>query len=190
MSNFPQICVEDVKEFDAQINEFISATDSSLVLIVEKSGYLIHERGETGKFDSQIISTLASNAYNASAYLANLLNETRITGMSQQGEIFSTMMLEIDEDLILVIIYKSTISSGAIKYYASIIIPKIANQIKIARERSPTLKFDLADLNAVDATVVFKKVPHPDTEKTSEVHQQLFKADEKDSNSTDVKNNL
>ncbi len=189
MGNFPQICVEDVKEFDVHINNFISATDASLVLIVEKSGYLIHERGETAKFDTQIISTLASNAYNASAYLANLLNETRITGMSQQGEKFSTMMLEIDEDLILVVVYKSAISAGAIKYYASIIIPKIANQIKIARQRAPTLKFDLVDLNAVDATVVFKKVPHSATEKTSEVHQQLFKANEKgnDPNSTDLK---
>ena len=109
--------------------------------------------------------------------------------MSQQGEKFSTMMLEIDEDLILVVVYKSAISAGAIKYYASIIIPKIANQIKIARQRAPTLKFDLVDLNAVDATVVFKKVPHSATEKTSEVHQQLFKANEKgnDPNSTDLK---
>ncbi|MGC8744692.1 MAG: roadblock/LC7 domain-containing protein [Verrucomicrobiia bacterium] len=174
MPGFPQITEEDIQEFEKNLNKMIEQTEASLALIVEKAGHLIHQSGEVDKFDSRVISTLASNAYNASAYLASLLNETKITGMTQQGEKFSTMILEIDEHCILVVVYRSSLSSGAIKYYASLVIPKIANQIRIAKERAPGLLFDFTDLNTPDAQEFLEKSNAEKGTKSAEVKQQIF----------------
>ncbi|MGC8828454.1 MAG: roadblock/LC7 domain-containing protein [Verrucomicrobiia bacterium] len=178
MPGFPQITEEDIQEFDRHLTRMLELTEASLALIVEKAGHLIHQSGEIDKFDTRVISTLASNAYNASAFLASLLNETKITGMTQQGEKFSTMILEIDEHCILVVVYKSSLSSGAIKYYASLIIPKIAEQIRIAKERAPDLLFDFTDLNTPDAQEFLKKSNSKIETKSAEVKQQIFPSSE------------
>ncbi|MCX7871881.1 MAG: roadblock/LC7 domain-containing protein [Verrucomicrobiae bacterium] len=187
MNGFPQLTQQDLDEFDKNLDDLISKSDASLALIVEKAGYLIHACGEKEKFDSVTIATLASNAYNASAYLAGLLNEAKITGMMQQGEKFSTLILEIDEHCVLVVIFKSSISAGAIKYYASNIIPSLAKQIMSAKERSPNMNLDFADLNLADVKPLFAKNEPAEIKKTLEIHQEIIPK-ENDAPGTNDKN--
>jgi predicted regulator of Ras-like GTPase activity (Roadblock/LC7/MglB family) len=178
MSSFPQLIQQDIDEFEKNLNEFISKSAASLVMIVEKAGYLIHACGEKDKFDTVTIATLASNAFNASAYLAGLLNDARVSGMMQQGEKFSVIILEIEENSILVVIFKSTISAGAIKYYASNIIPNLAKQIMDARQRAPGTEYDFADLNLSNVKVLFEKADDLKDKQKTEIQQEIFPTDE------------
>lgn len=178
MSNFPQLTQQDLDEFERNLSDFITKSSASLALIVEKAGYLIHACGDKENFDSVTIATLASNAFNASAYLAGLLNDARVSGMLQQGEKFSVIILEIDEHSVLVVVFKSSISAGAIKYYASNIIPNLAKQIAVAKERAPEAQYDFADLNLSDVKVLFEKSDELKDKPAKEIQQEIFPKDD------------
>lgn len=184
MNGFPQLTQQDLDEFEKNLNEFIAKSEANLALIVERAGYLIYASGEKDRFDSVTISTLASNAFNASAYLAGLLNDAKISGMLQQGEKFSVMILEIDEHCILVVVFNSSVSAGAIKYYALNIIPNLARQIMVAKQRSPEVQFDFADLNLSDVKVLFQRVDSPNQKPKSEIKQEVFPEKDPDDSSS------
>ena len=55
--------------------------------------------------DTTTFATLGSNAYNAVQFMAQLVNENNFTSMYQQGENFSTLMVNVDENSLLVIVF-------------------------------------------------------------------------------------
>jgi CDGSH iron-sulfur domain-containing protein 3 len=157
MANFPQLTEEDFQQFNQLLGDLLAKSEASAVLIVEKAGHLIHECGPAGQFETTLVSTLASNAYNATAFMANLIGEAQFSGMYQQGEKFSTLIQNIDEHCLLVVIFRADLSVGAVKYYASTTIPLVARQIEIAQEREPSVSFDLTDLDVTDAAALFRR---------------------------------
>jgi len=81
MAGFPQITEEDSKSFTETLNELVLQSEATSALIVEKAGYLIHQCGRCADFDTTQVATLASNAFNATQFLASLITETNFTGM-------------------------------------------------------------------------------------------------------------
>ncbi len=157
MANFPQLTEEDYQQFDHALNDLLEKTEASVVLIVEKAGHLIHQRGEHAQLDTVQLATLASNAFNATQFMASLIDETNFTGMYQQGEKASTLMLNVDEHCLLLIIFKAQLSVGMVKYYASNTIKQVTDQLQVAHQRAPGVVFDLTDLNITDAPAFFRK---------------------------------
>lgn len=157
MAGFPQITEEDSKSFTETLNELVLQSEATSALIVEKAGYLIHQCGRCADFDTTQVATLASNAFNATQFLASLITETNFTGMYQQGERFSTLILNVDENCLVVVIFKATLSVGMIKYYASIAIKCIADQLLIAQGRDNSGGIDLADLDPTNVSELFKR---------------------------------
>ena len=93
----------------------------------------------------------------ANQTIANLVHETNFNSVYQQGEHFSMFVVRIDEQCMLVVIFKATVSVGVVKYFAAPAVKKIAEQLKIAAERDPGLGIDLSVLNIADTSSVFKK---------------------------------
>ena len=83
MTPFPQIIDEDYQQFNATLTDFLSQSEASNALIVEKAGYLIHEVGEKPPFDTAELATLAANAFNATQFMVDRLGETNFTSMFQ-----------------------------------------------------------------------------------------------------------
>lgn len=157
MAGFPQILEEDSNRFTEALGSLIERSGATSALIVEKAGYLIHQAGPSTNFDTTQVATLASNAFNATQFLASLISETNFTGMYQQGELFSTVILNIDENALLVVVFKASLSVGMIKYYAGATIQIIAEQLVTAQNRDPGQGIDLADLNPTDVGELFKR---------------------------------
>jgi hypothetical protein len=65
--------------------------------------------------------------------------------------------MNVDEYCLLSVIFKATLSVGAIRYYAADTIKKIAGQLKVAHSRTPQGGLDLSMLNMADPSPVFKK---------------------------------
>ena len=157
MANFPQLTEEDVRKFDEALNELLAKSEASTVLIVEKAGHLIHQCGSSHGGPDQL-ATLAANAFAATQFMASLCGETNFTGMFQQGEKISTLIMNIEEHCILVILFSSTLSVGLVKHYAASTILRVADQLAIAQARAPGVGFDLTDLNVTDAGALFRKM--------------------------------
>src|SRR6201987_1450905 len=118
MATLPQLIEEDVQCLDDALRELLEKSDATTALIIDKGGFLISDQGDSRQFDLTTIAALASGAYLANQTIANLVHEANFNSVYQQGEKFSMFVLCINEQSMLVVIFKATVSVGAVKYFA------------------------------------------------------------------------
>jgi hypothetical protein len=63
----------------------------------------------------------------------------------------------VDENCLLVVIFKAQVSVGAVKYFALPTVKRIAVQLQIAQERNPNAGLDLSEINLADPSELFKR---------------------------------
>ena len=143
----PQFNEEDVACFDAVLRTLLEQSEASVALLVERAGYLIHQCGPSDGFDAVQVATLASNAFAATEFMANLIHEPDFSGMYQQGSVVSTLTLNIGASCLLFVAFPAQLSAGAIKYFAAQAVIDLGAQIDAAQSRAPGKGIDLADLN-------------------------------------------
>ena len=153
----PPLIEEDIHQMDDALAEFLKQTDATIALIIDKGGFLITHKGDARRFDLTTIAALASGAYMANETIANLVHETSFSSVYQQGENYSMFANCIDDHCLLVVIFASRLSVGAVKYFAMPTGEKIAEQLKSAQERDPDAGFDLSTLNIADTENLFRK---------------------------------
>jgi predicted regulator of Ras-like GTPase activity (Roadblock/LC7/MglB family) len=158
MGQFPSLNQDDLAHFDTVLNELLAKSEANLALLVEKAGYLIHQCGSQNAVDTTTFATLGSNAYNAVHFMAQLVNEHNFTSMYQQGEKFSTLMVNVDENSILVLIFPTHLTVGTMKYFAAPAVRSLAERVALAAQRSPGLGIDLSDTDPQDVqAALFQK---------------------------------
>ena len=157
MGTLPQLIEEDVQRLDEALRELLEKSDATTALIIDKGGFLISGQGDTRQFDLTTIAALASGAYMANQTIANLVHETNFNSVYQQGEKYSMFVICIDESSLLVVIFKASVSVGAVKYFSGPAVKQIADQMLVAQERDPGGGLDLSVLNIADPSSVFKK---------------------------------
>ena len=157
MATLPQLIEEDIQQLERILTDLLTQSDATTALIIDKGGFLITNRGEAGEFDLTTIAALASGAYLANQTIANLVHEENFDSVYQQGEKYSMFVLDVDEYCLLVLIFRASISVGAVKYFALRAGPRIATQLKAARERDPGNGLDLSILNIADTAKVFRR---------------------------------
>jgi len=159
MAQFPQLIQEDLDHLNAVLDELLAKSEAHIALLVEKAGYLIHQCGNPASIDTTTFATLGSNAYNAVQFMAQLVNENNFTSMYQQGENFSTLMVNVDENSLLVIVFPTHLTVGSMKYYATPAALSIAQRIILATARTPGPGLDLSELDPTDVQSLFRKQP-------------------------------
>ena len=153
---FPQLIEEDLACFDHVLGDLVKKSEAMLAMIVEKAGYLIHQHGSTDSVDTVTFATLGSNAFNATQFMAQLVNEHNFTSMYQQGETYSTLILNIDEHCLLVLVFGTQQTVGSMKYYAAPAVKQIAGQLVSAGKRGD-MGLDLCDMNPEDVQSIFRR---------------------------------
>jgi predicted regulator of Ras-like GTPase activity (Roadblock/LC7/MglB family) len=157
MGQFPSLNQEDIDVIDAALNGLLRKSEANIALLVEKAGYLIHQCGNPDAIDTTTFATLGSNAYNAVQFMALLVNENNFTSMYQQGEHFSTLMVNVDENSLLVIVFPTHLTVGSMKYYAVPAAKQIAERIGVSSVRGDGFGVDLSDIDASNAQPLFHK---------------------------------
>jgi predicted regulator of Ras-like GTPase activity (Roadblock/LC7/MglB family) len=158
MGQFPTLNQDDLDHLNLVMKDLLVKSEANIALLVEKAGYLIHQCGNQDDMDATTFATLGSNAYNAVQFMAQLVNENNFTSMYQQGEHFSTLMVNVDENSLLVIVFPTHLTVGSMKYYAMPAVRSISERIQFATERNPGLSIDLSDMDPADAKdALFRK---------------------------------
>ena len=157
MGQFPSLNQDDINVIDEAMRDLLRKSEANVALLVEKAGYLIHQCGNPEELDTTTFATLGSNAYNAVQFMANLVNESNFTSMYQQGESHSTLMVNVDENSLLVLVFPTHLTVGSIKYYAGPAARSVADVIAEATLRSPGVGLDLSDLDAKDVQALFQR---------------------------------
>ena len=157
MPTLPQLVAEDIQDLDRALRQFLSRSDATTALLVDKGGFLITHQGETEAFDPISISALAAGAYLANQSIAQLIQEEDFACVYQQGEQFSLLTANVDENCLLLVIFRAQISVGAVKFYATRICERLAQRLQLAGERDPDGGFDLSEINLADTSVLFQR---------------------------------
>ena len=152
----PELNQEDMELFDRALGEFMEKSEASVALLVERAGYLIRQAGQLPEFDPVQVATLASNAFAATEFMANLIREPEFSGMYQEGATISTVTLNIDASCLLFVAFPTRVGVGAIRYFAAETVQRLAVQLQAARNRGGK-GLDLADLDPPDAQEFFRR---------------------------------
>ncbi|HOX56812.1 MAG TPA: roadblock/LC7 domain-containing protein [Candidatus Paceibacterota bacterium] len=157
MASLPQLIEEDIERLDDELRELLGKSDATTALIIDKGGFLIASQGDARQFDVTTIAALASGAYMATQTIAGLVHEPNFNSVYQQGEKFSMFVVCVDENCLLLVVFKAQVSVGAVKYFAAPAVKRIALQLQLAQERNPEGGLDLSELNLADPSDVFKR---------------------------------
>ena len=157
MATLPQLIEEDIARLDGELRDFLEQSDATTALIIDQGGFLIASQGDARQFDLTTIAALASGAFLANQTIANLVHEPNFNSVYQQGEKFSMFVLCINEQCMLVVIFKAQVGVGVVKYFAGPTAERLARQFQIAQERDPGAGLDLSVLNLADPSEVFKR---------------------------------
>jgi predicted regulator of Ras-like GTPase activity (Roadblock/LC7/MglB family) len=157
MTTLPQLLEEDIHRLDDVLREFLDHSDATTAMIIDKGGFLITHQGDARKFDLTTIAALASGAYMANQTIANLINEETFDSVYQQGEKHSMLVTNVDEFVLLQVIFKAQVGVGAVKYHAGPAREAVAAQLKLAQQRDPDAGLDLSVLNCADPSDFFRK---------------------------------
>jgi predicted regulator of Ras-like GTPase activity (Roadblock/LC7/MglB family) len=157
MPGLPTLIEEDVQWLDGALDDLLRRSEATFALIIDKGGPLISQRGALGRFDTTTIAALAAGSFCATQAIAGLVGETNFSHIYQQGERHSLLFCNIDDNVLLIVIFKAEISVGVIKYYAGATIGQVHLQLQKARQRAPRENTDLVSMNVMDASSIFKK---------------------------------
>ena len=157
MAGLPQLIEEDVRELDEAVDELLRRSEAGAALVIDKGGPLISQRGAVDKFAATTVSALAAGAFSATEMMARHLGETSLSHIYQQGRQVSLLISNVDDNLLLVVVFPAEGGVGAVKYYAGDAVARIAAQMQKAAQRGPGASLDLVSLNTLDVGAVFRK---------------------------------
>lgn len=157
MPTLPQLLEEDIRAMDAALRELLQQTDASTAMVIDKGGFVITQYGVHEQFDTVTVAALSAASFAATEGIASLVSERNFSNVIQQGEVNSLLILNVDEYCLLTVVFRAHISAGAVKYYATQTIRRIAQQLKAAHDRAPDNGYDLSMLNLEDVRPLFMK---------------------------------
>ncbi|MBI3416123.1 MAG: roadblock/LC7 domain-containing protein [Verrucomicrobia bacterium] len=157
MAALPQLIEEDIDQLNAVLSDLLTQSEAAGGLVIDKGGFLITQCGALQSFDTTTLAALSAAAYAATQTIAGLVSETNFSCVYQQGEQHSVLIQNVDENCLLLVIFKASASVGAVKYFAAPAILKAAEQLRIAERRDPSAKLDLSTLNVADTSSLFRK---------------------------------
>lgn len=156
MATLPQLIEEDIGEINNALQELLIKSDATSTVVIDKGGFIITQNGRTQELDTMTLAALAAASFAATESIASLVGEPNFTSVYQQGDHSSLLVINVDEFCLLTVIFKATLSVGAIKYYAAETIKRISAQNKKAQQRAPGAGLDLSMLNMADPSGLFK----------------------------------
>jgi predicted regulator of Ras-like GTPase activity (Roadblock/LC7/MglB family) len=157
MPTLPQLIEEDIQELDSALSDLLKKSEATVALTIDKGGFLITQSGVMENFDGTTLAALAAASYAATQGIASLVGEASFSSIYQQGSTYSMLVNNVDDYSLLVVIFKAQVSVGAVKYYMTSAIQKVARQMKVAYERAPDSGLDLSVLNMADPSELFRK---------------------------------
>jgi predicted regulator of Ras-like GTPase activity (Roadblock/LC7/MglB family) len=157
MFTLPQLIEEDIQRLDAVLQDLLFKSEATTAVLIDKGGFVLTQRGDYEHFDITTLSALGAACFTATQAIANLIGETNFSSIYQQGDNFSLLINNVDDQCLMVIIFKVHISVGAVKYYAANAIYQVGEQLRKAHERAPSGGLDLSMLNLADTTEIFRR---------------------------------
>jgi predicted regulator of Ras-like GTPase activity (Roadblock/LC7/MglB family) len=157
MATLPQLIEEDITEINSALEDLCFKSEASIAFLIDKGGFVITQSKQEADFDVMTLAALSAASFAATECIASLVHEKNFNSIYQQGENFSLLVVNVDGHSLLSVIFKANLSVGAVKYFATDVVRRIAMALQIAENRDPGAGMDLSMLNLADPSPLFRR---------------------------------
>lgn len=135
------LSIADVEELNRLLHSFVSEAQAFCAVLVDRSGRLLTQAGDTGAMDNITFASLVAGDFAASDQLARLLGEEEFSSLYHAGEGRSMYLADISGWGILAALFDSKTTLGMIRLRSKTVVPKVADvfQAIAARPKSETI---------------------------------------------------
>ncbi|MCX5753643.1 MAG: roadblock/LC7 domain-containing protein [Candidatus Krumholzibacteria bacterium] len=109
---------EDYWAINTILQELLKNSNSSSVLLLDKTGQLISSLGEPPQFDLHSFASLCAADFEANAQLAVLIGEKDFSTLYHQGSNESMYLARVEQNIILVILFDKRTTLGLVRLRA------------------------------------------------------------------------
>ena len=136
------ITKKDLEKIDFCLNKIVSSSRAHSVLLIDRSGQLIAQHGNTPGIDILSLSALTAANFGATAEIARILGEEEFTLLFHKGKSENVYFSAIGEHVIMVTLFDDNTSLGVIRLQINKIIDELS---KILSSIFETKKVPLSD---------------------------------------------
>lgn len=142
----------DVQRLNAEIDAFLELSKGRCVLLVDRDGHLVTQRGEPMKTSEEAISALIAGSFAATMEMARLLGETEFSILFHEGARDSIQLQLVGERTLMACLFDGRTNLGMVRFYAQETAGRIGEIFdEIAQEDRDGGLADDFDASAEDA---------------------------------------
>ncbi|HEX6560121.1 MAG TPA: roadblock/LC7 domain-containing protein, partial [Longimicrobiales bacterium] len=116
----------DIRQLGDLLDGFIAEARAHCAVLVDRSGRLLTQAGDTGAMDNITFASLVAGDFAASDQLARLLGEEEFSSLYHAGEGRSMFLADVSGWGILAALFDGHTTLGMIRLRSKTLVPKIA----------------------------------------------------------------
>ncbi|MFA4948795.1 MAG: roadblock/LC7 domain-containing protein [Candidatus Krumholzibacteriia bacterium] len=128
-TNF-KVFEEDYWAINTILQELLKNSNSSSVLLLDKTGQLISSLGDPPQFDLHSFASLCAADFEANAQLAVLIGEKDFSTLYHQGSNESMYLARVESNIILVILFDKRTTLGLVRLRAKKALDNLSTVIR------------------------------------------------------------
>jgi predicted regulator of Ras-like GTPase activity (Roadblock/LC7/MglB family) len=148
MNGIPVLTIEDVATLDGVLDDFLKKAEADLTVVIDRGGNVISQCGDHTVIDVTIIAALAAGSFAATCELARRIGEIEFNALYHQGNGSHMFMNSVDEDTIMITVFRSRTTVGLVRFYSTAAAAGVANLLKTLRRNGHGLEFTATDISA------------------------------------------
>jgi predicted regulator of Ras-like GTPase activity (Roadblock/LC7/MglB family) len=134
---------DDARDLAERLDAFLSASRATFVILIDRSGHVIAERGFAQKRAAEELAALAAAAFAATEQVARLIGEESFSVLFHQGEQQNLHLSIVGDDALLLTAFDDRTTLGLVRLYAAEAATALA--VLVAAARSRPIKGPIAD---------------------------------------------
>jgi predicted regulator of Ras-like GTPase activity (Roadblock/LC7/MglB family) len=135
------ITKEDLKKINFFLDKVVSSSLAHSVLLIDRSGQLIAQYGNTLDIDVLSLSALTAANFGATAEIAKILGEEEFTLLFHKGKTENVYFTAIGEHVIMVTLFDDKTSLGLIRLRINQIVDELSSALVSIFEEKKEILF-------------------------------------------------
>ncbi|OQX85114.1 MAG: hypothetical protein B6D63_02965 [Candidatus Latescibacteria bacterium 4484_7] len=140
---------EDYWAINTTMKELLGNSNSTSVLLLDKTGQLISSVGEEPEFDMHSFASLCAADFEANAQLAQLIGEKDFSTLYHQGSNESMYLARVEQNIILVVLFDKRTTLGLVRLRVkkavdnlNVVIRRLYDKLEYENEELTESEFD------------------------------------------------
>jgi predicted regulator of Ras-like GTPase activity (Roadblock/LC7/MglB family) len=129
------ITKKDLEKIEGCLDKIVSSSFAHSVLLIDRSGQLIAQQGNTPDLDVMSLSALTAANFGATAEIARLLGEEEFTLLFHKGKSENVYFSAVGENTIMVALFDDKTSLGVIRLKMNQIVDELGSIVSCIFEK-------------------------------------------------------